>query len=355
MKALARMGTGVALVAALATGVVTGVAALATAAAPNGSSAEVIFETGKNGTLGDPGYAVVKGWWGHEGHAKSGVTYFSLNGANAQGVVTTASIAALHQRLGDGGSFNNLRVAFVPASSDGSTERPRVHAGEPAGEAFKWWTDLGMGSAVAGSKGANDSGTFVSTQQQWEKFWHAGRPVQAFDAHLVLHDISDNAVSAAPEGSSIMNTWPAGTKISVVLYVSQGYNNELEPIVKVGPDGRAMSAWLTLETVAKPGDPVRTSAGYRVLTASPGEGSKLVNGLPPASARFNPQGPASPTKAASPGTTSPTSTGTPTSAGLTNAHSSSSSQHGAGFVALWTGLVLLVAVGGFLFWRKVRP
>lgn len=354
MKALARIGIWLAVVAALVTGVVAGVAALATAAAPNGSLAEVIFETGTKGPIGDPGYAVVKGWWGHEGHARSAVTYFSLNGADAQGVVTTASIAALHRRLGDGGSFSNLRVAFVPASSDGSTERPRVHAGETAGEAFKWWTDMGMGSAVAGSKAANDSGTFVSTQQQWDKFWHAGRPVQAFDSHLVLHDVSDNAVSATPEGTSIMNTWPAGTKLSVVLYVSQGYNNELEPIVKVGPDGRALSAWLTLETVAKPGDPVRRSAGYRVLTASPGEGSKLVNGLPPASARFNPQGAASPTKAASPGTTSSTTAGAPTSSGSTTSRSSSSSQHGSSFVWIWTGLALLLLVGGFLFWRKVR-
>ncbi|MCW2854417.1 MAG: hypothetical protein JWR52_32 [Marmoricola sp.] len=355
MRSRARLGLAVAVGVCLVTGVVAGWAANATAAIPRGSVAEVMFETGTKGPIGDPGYAVVNGWWGHEGGPKTGTTYFSLNAANSQGVVTTASVAALHRLLSDGGSFDKLRVAFVPASSDGSTERPRVHAGEPAGEAFTWWTDMGMGSAVAGSRTANDSGTFVSTQQQWDKFWHAGRPVQAFDSRLVLHDISDNAVSATPEGTSIMNAWPAGTRISVVLYVSAGYNSELEPLVKVGPDGRALSAWLTLRTVAKPGDPVRTSAGYRVLTASPGEGSKLVNGLPPASAKFDPKPVSTPSRAASPSTTSPTTAGAPTSSGATTARSSSSSGHGAAFMWIWIVIGLVVIVGAVLLLRKVRP
>jgi hypothetical protein len=355
MKALVRIGTGLALVAVMVTAGIAGVTALAIAATPQGSSAEVIFETGKKGPIGDPGYAVVNGWWGHEGRAKSGTTYFSLNGADSQGVVTTSSIAALHRRLSDGGSFSKLRVAFVPASRDGSTERPRVHAGELAGEAFTWWTDMGVGSGIAGSRTANDSGTFVSTQQQWDKFWHAGRPVQAFDARLVLHDISNNAVSVTPEGTSILNTWPAGTRISVVLYVSDGYNNELEPRVKVGPDGRALSAWLTLQTVARPGDRVRTSAGYRVLTASPGEGSKLVNGMPPASAHFDPKAAPSASSAASPGAASPTTPGAPTSSSSVTARSSRTSGHGADFVWIWIGLAVLAIAGGLLFLRKVRP
>jgi len=40
------------------------------------------------------------------------------------------------------------------------------------------------------------------------------------------------------------------------------------PTVKVGPDGRAMTAWMTFQTVASPTHPARTSGGYRVLTGA---------------------------------------------------------------------------------------
>jgi hypothetical protein len=328
----------------------------ASAAIPKGSSAEVIFETGTKGPIGDPGYAVVKGWWGREGGHHTGTTYFSLNAANSQGIVTTDSVAALHKALGDGGSFSSLRVAFVLASKDGSTERPVVHAGETAGEAFKWWSDTGVGSGIGGGKGAYN-GSFVSTQRQWDKFWHAGRPVQAFDSKLVLHDVADNSVSAAPEGTSILNTWPAGTKVSVVLYVSDGYNNELEPKVKVGPDGRAMSAWLTLETIAKPGNPVQSSAGYRVLTASPGEGSKLVNGLPPASASFHPVPSGGSTSSAS-ASASP-SGGAATAAGPGSSSSgggSSGGSSGTGWIWIVVAVVVVAGAGtAFVVWRRTSP
>ena len=336
---------------ALGTGVVS-----ATAQIPKGSTAEVILETGSQGPIGDPGYAIVRGWWGREGGSHTGTTYISVNAADAKGIVTTASVAALHQALHDGGSFGKLRVAFVPASADGSTERPVVHAGESAGEAFKWWTDMGVGSGVGGGKSPYN-GTFVSTQRQWDKFWHAGRPVQAFDAKLVLHDVSDGAVSTTPEGTSILNTWPAGTKISVVLYVSDGYNNELEPLVKVGPDGRAISAWLTLRTIAQPGSPVRSSAGYQVLTASPGEGRKLVNGLPPAGARFNPV--PSDSSAAGPSSASPSpSVGSATASGTTSATAAAASVGGSDWTWIWVGLALVVIAGGgagFVIWRGRSP
>jgi len=335
---------------------ILGTAALsATAEIPKGSAAEVIFETGSHGTIGDPGYAVVKGWWGREGGLHTGPTFVSLNAADAKGVVTTASVAALHQALHDGGSFGNLRVAFVPASSDGSTERPVVHAGETAGQAFKWWSSLGMGTGIGGGKSPY-LGFFISTQKQWDKFWHAGRPVQAFNANLVLHDISDGSVSAAPQGTSILNTWPAGTKISVVLYVSDGQSNELEPIVKVGPDGRALTAWLTLRTIAQPGNPVRSSAGYQVLTASPGEGHKLVNGLPPASARFNPVAGDS-SKAGASASASP-SAGSSTSAGALPGTQGATSGGGSDYTWIWVGLAIVVVVGGgagFIIWRGRSP
>ena len=333
--------------AAVITATVGGVACGADAAAPHGSAAEVIFETGPKGPLADPGYAVVNGWWGHEGSAHTGTTYFSLNGAGGNGVVSTASIAALHQALDDGGSFENLRLAFVPASADGSTERPQVHKGEVAGDAFKWWTDMGMGSGVAGSAGPTDYGTFVSTQYQWDAFWRQGRPVQAFDSHLVLHDVATGGVSTAPEGTSILSAWPAGTKISVVLYASDGYNNALEPTVKVGPDGRAVSAWLTIRTVAKPGDAVRTSAGYQVLTASPGEGDKLVNGMPPATATYDPR--AGDSRATAPAT-APGGRATSTKHSATGpqregSHQSAHSRSTVSKVAdsAWTWMVVVVA------------
>lgn len=324
----------------------------ASAAVPKGSAAEVMFETGTKGPLGDPGYAVVKGWWGHEGGFHTGSTYVSLNAADSHHVVTTESLAALHKAVSDGGSFRSLRVAFVLASKDGSTERPFVHAGETAGEAFKWWTDMGMGSGVGGGK-SSYNGSFVSTQQQWDKFWHAGRPVQAFDSKLVLHDVSNNAVSATPQGTSILNTWPAGTKVSVVLYVSDGYNNELEPKVKVGPDGRALASWLTLRTVAKPGDPVRSSAGYEVLTASPGEGSKLVNGLPPASAGFHPVPAGKAKSSASASASRSAGSNVATSAASSGTSGPGSGSGGDGGSWALVALILVVGSGaGWIFWRR---
>lgn len=316
----------------------------ATAAIPHGSRAEVIIETGTKGPIGDPGYAVVKGWWGHEGGHHTGTTYFSLNAADSHGVVTYASVAALHHALLDGGSFGSIRVAFVPFSSDGSNERPVVHAGEPAGDAFKWWSDMGMGSGVGGSNSATADGAFISTQQQWDKFWQAGRPVQAFDKNLVLHDVSSGAVSRTPEGTSILNTWPAGTKISVVLYVSSGYSKELEPLVKVGPDGRALTAWMTIRTVAKPGDPTASSAGYQVLTASPGEGDKLVNGLPPAGAQYDPKSSDSATAGASPSAGASASTSAGPAAASAQNGTSSAAQSSSGSSASWIVIVLVVVV-----------
>ncbi|BBH16982.1 hypothetical protein Back2_12690 [Nocardioides baekrokdamisoli] len=355
MNRLSRIVTTAAVVGATVGGLMWS----ADAAAPHGSAAEVIFETGAKGPLADPGYAIVGGWWGHEGAAHTGATYFSLNGAGGTGVVNTASIAALHQALDDGGSFENLRVAFVPASADGSTERPLVHKGEVAGDAFQWWTDMGMGSGVAGSGGPTDYGTFISTQTQWDAFWRQGRPVQAFDSHLVLHDVATGSVSTAPEGTSILNAWPAGTKISVVLYASDGYNGSLEPTVKVGPDGRAVSAWLTIRTLARPGDPVRTSAGYQVLTASPGEGDKLVGGMPPAAATYDPSAGDSrttaPTTSPSGQPTSSTHTGRTTQiAGPGRASSRSSIAKVVDSGWTWAVVVILVGAGLWVLVRRWR-
>lgn len=345
MRFVQRLGLAVTIVVSLLAAAVGGLAINADASIPHGSRAEVIMETGTKGPIGDPGYAIVRGWWGHEGGHHTGTSYFSLNAADSHGVVTYASVAALHQALLDGGSFSSLRVAFVPYSSNGSNERPLVHAGEPAGEAFAWWSDMGMGSGVGGSKSATADGAFVSTQQQWDKFWQAGRPVQAFDPHLVLHDVSSGAVSRTPEGTSILNTWPAGTKISVVLYVSSGYNKELEPLVKVGPDGHALTAWLTIRTIAQAGDPTASSAGYQVLTASKGEGAKLVDGLPPAGARYAPKSSDSATASSSPSPGASATSG-PAAAQASQNGSSTAAKSNSGSAWTWVLVVLLVVLIG---------
>ncbi len=268
-----RTVAGAAAASALLVASAAGLAA-AGASIPPGSAAQVILET--HSVTGQPYYASLKGWWGHENgttEASFGTTYLSLDASNGQGVVSNATIAALHKKLGDGGRFDSLRVAFVPYSADGHNERPHVTKGENAGQAFAWFSDLGFGSPLNGKKGVNDFVTWVSTLQEYTKWWNAGRPVQSFTSSLKVLDVDASGAthpSSVPEGASILNRWPAGTKISLVLYVSDGVDKAMPliPKVKVGPDGRAMSSWLTFETVKSPTNPARTSGGYRVLTGA---------------------------------------------------------------------------------------
>jgi len=246
----------------------------AQATAPDGSLAELILET--HDVTGQPAHASLQGWWGHEGAKQDsdlGSTYLSLDASDGHGVVDDATIGALHAALHDGGSFDSLRVAFVPYSADGSNERPKVTKGENAGEAFRWFADLGFGGALNGSKNKNDFVNWVSTEDEYRAWWKAGRPVQAFTDQLKVLDVVDQArtrPATTPQGASLLDRWPAGTKISLVFYVSDGADPEMPqvPTVKVGPDGRALTAWLTFETVASPTNSARTSAGYRVLTGA---------------------------------------------------------------------------------------
>lgn len=255
-----------AVIAAGLTGAALAHAGSAVADPPDGSLAAVFLETGQAAT-GKPSRAILDGWWGHEGRSGAGTTFVSMDAAGADGTVTDESFAALNDTLGGPGSTDSLRVAFVLTSPDGSAERPEVSAGTPAGEAFTWWTDIGFAQGLNGTDRSDDSVTVLTTQQSWDAFWNQGRRLQSFDDQLRLHDNDyGHALSSAPQGTSILNTWPAGTTISMVLYVSDGYNGRLEPLVKVGPDGHAISAWTTFKTVSRPGDPVRTSAGYHVLT-----------------------------------------------------------------------------------------
>ena len=259
----------------------------AQAVAAEKSPAEVLLETGD--VTATPGHAIKDGWWGHEGSAKAptgtGTTYISADATDKTGAVTDASIAALHELLGDGNTFDNLRVAFVPASADGSAERPKVTKGENAGEAFTWFADLGFGGALSGLKTKNDSVATVSTLDEYTAWWRAGRPLQGYDDALKVIDIADDGATApakTPQGASILDRWPAGQKISMVLYVSDGVdpNYPLIPTVAADKDGRAKAAWLTFTTVADPKDKSRSSAGYRVLSYSRATIDAIASGDP---------------------------------------------------------------------------
>lgn len=247
--------------------------ATAQAKAPDGSLGEVILEP----TLtGDPTHAIQRGWWGHGDGKKpttTGTTFPSLDLADGTGTVTASSTADLGKLFGDK-TLENLRVAFVPYSADGSNERPKLTKGENAGEAFAWFTDFAFGSGFNGAESENDSVITVSTLAEWTAWWKIGRPLEGYlkDLSVVTIDTGgQTAPATAPEGKSILNRWPAGTKISMVFYKSDGYDEKypLIPRVAVGKDGRAISAWLTFRTVAHPTDPARTSAGFEVLTYSP--------------------------------------------------------------------------------------
>jgi hypothetical protein len=359
----------IAIAAALPTAAL--VAAPAHAGVPHGSHALVMLETSYTGITGDPRNAIVDGWWGHEGPRHTGATVYSINATDSDGHVTAASVAALKRTLGVGGQSDtfNLQIAFVRASADGSTERPRVTPGETAGQAFTWFSDSSIGTSLNGSTRPDDYVTFVSTDAQWQAFWRAGRPLEGFDDHLVLHDTNraGSPVSVHPEGTSILNTWPAGTKISMVVYAATGDHVNGEPVVKVGPDGRAITSWLTFRTVADPSDPVRTSAGYQVLTTIPGEGSNLKpNGLPKHQPSGTPgststgsdqSGSQSPSGGADPSTgTSPTSGST---SHVTRATHDSTSPVGeaARSGCTWAGVAaVLLALGALMLrGRRRRP
>jgi hypothetical protein len=298
------------LVLAVGPLVLTGTAARAEA--PKGSLGEVMLET--NDVTGVPRLALLKGSWGHEGGKKQdnlGSTFISMNIADKTGGVTSESIAALHEKLTDGGSFDNLRVAFVPYSADGSNERPKVEKGDTVADAYTWFGDFGMGTPLSGNDQPTDSVATVSTGAEYIKWWDAGRPLQGYQKDLSVVDIADDGSeqqATTPQGKSILNRWPAGQKISLVLYVADGTDETRPglPKVAVGSDGRALASWLTFKTVAKPGDADRSSAGYEVLT---GKGTGPDAPLPPGgldeaiNGGQNPGGAGSPSDGASDGAT----------------------------------------------------
>ncbi len=257
----------------------------ADAAKPAGSRATVMLETG-DATL-NPANAITSGWWGHEGGSNNGTgtggTFLSMDGSDGAGTVNDASIAAMVAAMGTTDT-SNIAYAIVPTTADGSNEAPTVTGTQNAAQVFNptsglhphdGWIMLpsqGLGSSMNGINAANDSVMTMSTFQQVTDWIAAGQPVQQYDNSLVLHDSNapGNPVSTHPKGTSILDTWPAGTALSLVAFVTNGNDPTLGnqvPIVAVGGDGKAETAWLPFTTVGKPGDALRTSAGYQVVGA----------------------------------------------------------------------------------------
>jgi hypothetical protein len=261
----------VSLASALALGGVLVSTTPADAIQPVGSLATVQIEWGDQTAL--PGSAKTSGWWGHEGGvgpAGTQSTVLSMDASNANGQL---DVAGLKAKLGTD-DIDLIRYAIVPSSADGTNERPSVTAGQNAGEAFPAGTrflDSAFGGQINGDATATDFGVTVSTYQQLTAYLSAGSPLQGYDSGLQLHDISapGSPVSQAPQGTSIYNTWTAGTHLSLVAYVGAGLDDTVGnlnqiPLMDVGADGKAKSAWLPFTTVASPTSALRTSAGYVV-------------------------------------------------------------------------------------------
>lgn len=213
-----------------------------------------------------------EGVWGHEGGHHTAGTYVAADLTDGAGKVTDASQALWLARFGVK-DFNNLGIAFVKATKDGSAERPAVHAGENAGQAFAWFTSAGLATGLTGSAvPAQDAVLVVHTLAEYEDWINSGKPDQVLDSKLVEHDALQpgTPVSAHPQGKSIQNRWPSGEDISLVVFKYDGFTADGIPLVADDGTGHALTAWLTFKTVAGADNPaLRTSAGYHVLSASP--------------------------------------------------------------------------------------
>jgi hypothetical protein len=230
----------------------------ASAEAAPGSPVEVFVDSTSSASLAD---AIKSGWWGHEGGADNG-TGTSTSFLDVDGSDPDLSVFS---------DLANIRVAFVATSADGSAEHPAVSAGQSVDQVFPWFMDAGLQTGLNGNTNPNDSVNIVSTGAEYNAWFSAGQPLQGFNNNLQLIDISapGTPVSATPQGKSILNRWPAGTDVSLVFYESTGATSPTNglPIVRVGDDGHAVTAYMPFATVAKPGDAVRTSAGYQVAGA----------------------------------------------------------------------------------------
>ncbi|RNL79984.1 hypothetical protein EFL95_13770 [Nocardioides marmorisolisilvae] len=249
----------------------------ADAAKPDGSRIPIQVETGSSAT-GDPTHALTSGWWGHEGGGNNGTgtgsTFLSLDASNGTNTVDDTTLAATLLALG-APDLDHIGYAIVPTTSNGSNEDPAVVAGQNAAEVFNAGGAgrvlyLGFGGAMNGSTLANDSVTVVSSKSEVEAWVAAGRPLQTFNNNLQMVDVSSGNVSLTPQGKSILNAWPAGTNLSLVAFVTNGMDPDLDnqvPLVADDGSGKAKTAWMPFTTVGKPGNALRTSAGYQVAGA----------------------------------------------------------------------------------------
>lgn len=258
LKPFARSRSRV-LVAGLAAGLTLALAFVnpANAANPPGSPIRIFIDSTSSA---NPSDAISNGWWGHEGGVANNGT-----GTGTSFLDTDGSDPALATTFPD---LSKVRVAFVTTSSDGSAEHPMVTAGEAVGDAFTWFMDAGVQTGLNGNTNPNDSVVTVSTGAEFNAWTAATSPVQGYDNSLVLHDVTapGDPVSTAPQGKSILNRWPAGSHISLVFYATTGaLDAHGEPIVAVGADGHAITAYMPFDTVARSTDATRSSAGYSVV------------------------------------------------------------------------------------------
>jgi hypothetical protein len=231
----------------------------AEAAKAPGSPIEAFTDTVGNSDVAD---AIENGFWGYEGGANNGTgpdsTFFDLDASD---------LAALQATFPN---FGDVRVAFVSSSANGSAEHPVASAGQTVDQVFgasSWIMDAGFGTSLAGVGTPNDGVAFVSTPAEYDAWYAAGQQVQGFNNNLQVLDVNAPGapVSSTPKGKSILNRWAAGQNISMVFYQSTGAAIGGKPVVQVGADGHAMTAYMAFKTVAKPGDASRSSAGYKNL------------------------------------------------------------------------------------------
>ncbi len=247
-------------VAALPLGIVAATSGQAFAHAAPGSPVEVVVNTSASGGVAD---SIHNGWWGHEGTVNA-----TGNETPSNGTGTLTSFLDLN--LADpnlAATFPDLSkvgVAFVTTSADGSAERPAVTGTKSVDQVFPWFMDAGVETGLNGNTNANDSVALVSTGAEYDAWFSAGQPLQGFNNSLQLLDISapGQPVSSTPQGHSILNRWPAGSHISLVFYKTTGANVNGKPVVAVDGSGHAITAYMPFDTVQKPGDSLRTSAGY---------------------------------------------------------------------------------------------
>lgn len=233
----------------------------AVAATPSGSPVGLFLEAGASG---DPANRITGGgFWGHEGAGRLDPTVVSADLRDGGAAFLEAFGAS---------SLDHFALVFAPTSADGSAEQPEVTAGETVAEAYPWFTSVGLHDPMAGSADpALDEVLTVSTKAEFDAWVADGRPEQrASSSDLVLHDVArpETPESVAPRGRSILNRWPSGELVSLVLVRTTGeVGPEGVPLVDASA-GRAQAAWIPFLTRVDPaiGDAahegVATSGGY---------------------------------------------------------------------------------------------